>query len=379
MKFCFIAPTSADLVLNNGSDRVGGAEIQQYRIAIELQRQGHVASFLVNDIGQPERVVTEIGEVWRLSVPNKKTRMKGAGTFNRWQNLLSLMSRVNADVYYYRMPFLDILPSALWCRYHRKQLIYSNAADSTVEGISSFKGTRLIKLMTLIGIRLAYLRLCQHTEQQERMLRNLGLTSVVIPNGVEVPSMEIVNTSRAQYEGRNILFLGAVTEHKHPELFIKLSELCSDYSFVMCGGKRNIVEWNQIRECTKNHRNLEFIPGVPPTEVPNLLARSSLLVNTSFQEGFPNAFLEAWCWMVPVVTLHVDPGGIMKQYGLGEPSGTINLLAARVKHLMSDNIARQELGLRGRKYVEEHHSIEKVVRRFVSMAKNSKGLKRCAE
>ena len=44
-------------------------------------------------------------------------------------------------------------------------------------------------------------------------------------------------------------------------------------------------------------------------------------------EGFPNIFIEAWACGVPVLSLHVDPGGVIKKEGLGEiADGNINTL-----------------------------------------------------
>jgi len=41
------------------------------------------------------------------------------------------------------------------------------------------------------------------------------------------------------------------------------------------------------------------------------------VINTSNFEGFPNIFLEAWATGVPVISLNVDPGNVIKKRRLG--------------------------------------------------------------
>lgn len=373
VKFCFIAPTSARVLLEKCQTLIGGAEIQQYRLAQELQRQGHTIYFLVDDIGQAECVMTDAGETWRIPGAVQGVHGSRIATLRRWCNLLRLMRKVNADAYYFRMPFVDILPAAAWCRLSGKRFLFATAHDRNVEPIESFAGTFLVRSLTWLGMWLADVRLCQHKIQQHRMLQNLGFKSIVLPNGINLPNLEHVTALRSRNSSVGILFLGSIIQNKQPDLFVKLARLCPEYEFLLCGSlHRDAGEklWLRLHELANGLQNLTFVSGVAAVEIPALFSKSALLVSTSVGEGFPNTFLEAWSWMVPVVSLIVDPGGVMKEQGLGGPCGTLERLAERVRELMCDEGARLTLARRCRMYVERHHNIETVARRLVHLSQD---------
>ena len=53
----------------------------------------------------------------------------------------------------------------------------------------------------------------------------------------------------------------------------------------------------------------------PYGETMELIGRAVAVVNTSTFEGMPNVFLESWMRGVPVLSLQVDPDGIISHNG----------------------------------------------------------------
>jgi glycosyltransferase involved in cell wall biosynthesis len=102
--------------------------------------------------------------------------------------------------------------------------------------------------------------------------------------------------------------------------------------------------------------NTTYLGSVSAHDVAGVLKRSIALVNTSFAEGFPNTFLEAWWHRRPVVSLRVDPGGVLSRNGAGYcAAGSLESLAGRIRQLAADPAAAAAVGQRGYTYLCEHH------------------------
>jgi glycosyltransferase involved in cell wall biosynthesis len=102
--------------------------------------------------------------------------------------------------------------------------------------------------------------------------------------------------------------------------------------------------------------NVEYLGGQTQDQVNAVLAQSDLLVCTSDYEGFANTFIQAWLRRVPVVSLHVDPDGLLSRTGLGIVSHTEDRLYVDVADLLDSPEKRLEIGARCRAYAAANHS-----------------------
>ncbi len=89
-----------------------------------------------------------------------------------------------------------------------------------------------------------------------------------------------------------------------------------------------------------------------------ILARAHVLVNTSLYEGFANTFIQAWLRGVPVVSLHVDPDGVMAREDIGVRAGSEERLMQAVRTYVTDALQRDLCGHRAQRYATRHHSLE---------------------
>jgi glycosyltransferase involved in cell wall biosynthesis len=103
--------------------------------------------------------------------------------------------------------------------------------------------------------------------------------------------------------------------------------------------------------------NLEYLGQKSHEQVNELLARAHIFVNTSVHEGFPNTFIQAWMREVPVVSLHVDPDGVLARESVGIRAESEAQLAEAVRLLITAPGRRQECGKRAREYAMKFHSM----------------------
>ncbi|MCL0067882.1 glycosyltransferase [Peptococcaceae bacterium] len=102
-------------------------------------------------------------------------------------------------------------------------------------------------------------------------------------------------------------------------------------------------------------------------DVPEILAITDIFVFPSLREGFALAILEAMAAGVPVVATDV---GIIrevlidKENGLIVPPKDAEALAEGIKFMLSNTERAKEMGLKGRKAVEEKFTIENTVRGY---------------
>ena len=89
----------------------------------------------------------------------------------------------------------------------------------------------------------------------------------------------------------------------------------------------------------------------------------SSLINTSAFEGFPNTFLQAGKYGVPIVSLNVDPDGFIERNACGTVAhGAFDQLVEGVRRLKQDPDWFEHCSQNIRAYVYEHHDLEKKIR-----------------
>jgi glycosyltransferase involved in cell wall biosynthesis len=87
------------------------------------------------------------------------------------------------------------------------------------------------------------------------------------------------------------------------------------------------------------------------------MARAHLFVNTSLDEGFANTFIQAWMRCVPVMSLHIDPDGVLNRESVGVHAGSVERLALTVRNLLMNSAEREALAGNARDYAMRVHSV----------------------
>ena len=246
---------------------------------------------------------------------------------------------------------------ARFCSAQGKRFIVSIAHEvdfdflEQPEGKDSYDSKRELKAETLA---LATFVVAQ-TPAQAQTLKQIGLPSSkirIVFNPIAALALP------AQLQGKGVLWIGKSDANKNPKAVLELSKHLPQLEFCLIFG--DDFDARQAAEF-QDQKNIQVVSGVHPNRIRPYYLDSFCLLSTAYAEGFPNTFLEAWEAGIPVASLHVDPENLLSQNGLGfMASGNVEALAAVLMEWAKSPAASQEIGQRGRKYIETHHNPEQI-------------------
>jgi glycosyltransferase involved in cell wall biosynthesis len=259
--------------------------------------------------------------------------------------------------------------AALYARVHGCKMVWRVADDRSVEPeIAPWwqLHKHIERWFLRFGVNNSELILAQTHYQREQIVRHFCCNHVrVIPSFQRtVPA----RSSRPWFEAQ-VAWIGTIKPCKNPGAFVRLArrfEGRKDIRFVMVGSTTADDAWTREQlAAMKETPNIDYLGACSDEEVNRLLERADLLVNTSDGESFSNTFVQAWMRRVPIVSLHVDPDGLLRRRGLGVVSRTEEQLYRHVMSLLHSYETRAEIGARARAYVLDYHTernIEEIAR-----------------
>jgi len=343
--------------------RGGGAERQMMLLARALAARGARVGHIVLRPRDPVPLQPGLTLVTRAPESESSSLVGGLREAVRvWRALGAADARLT--IVRMATPALGI--AGLWCRLHRRRLIFSSANDS--DFIPGAGPDRLpTRLLYRLGLRLTDAVVVQSGEQVRLARESLPrLRDVVaIPSFCE-PAGEVDGDA----EPDAFLWIGRLTAEKDPQRFLDLAAVLPDARFVLIPvpGSAEPVDSGEVREAARDLPNLTISDPLPHRELMGLVARAAAVVNTSTVEGMPNVFLEAWARGVPALTLRCDPDGVVAARGLGiAADGSWERFVAGGRELWDTRCDRAELSRRVRAYIEEVHSIDAVAARWADV------------
>ncbi len=145
--------------------------------------------------------------------------------------------------------------------------------------------------------------------------------------------------------------------YKRPDLCFELARKVPQVRFVMVVAPTDANHHNELKR--RRPANVDFIEGLPFRAMPHLFRQCLALVNTSSQEGFPNTFLQAGKYRVPIVSLIVDPDELFWSRRAGIVcNGNLDVMADAVADLASNPERRKQYADRLADYVALHHDLQ---------------------
>jgi glycosyltransferase involved in cell wall biosynthesis len=358
----------------------GGAEVQCFLLAQGLAETGHFdVHVIVADHGQPSLEYRDGVKVHPHSAYRSAVRADDTlKTSLRWWtrrmvrglilrlhlmhteyignypiNLskIAIYDEVNADVYLARSNTGRAATLAYYCNQRGKPFVFLAAKNGDYG--EEARNHPVLKYV----IEHAKLHITETRYQSDLLYTNCRQSSIVIGSLIDpTPTFPRDTTAEA------ILWVGKANEVKRPEVFVDLARSLPEYRFVLILNRVEDEYFQRIRQMASVLQNIAIIEHVLYPQVERYFAAAKLFVNTSPDEGFPNTFLQAAKYGVPIVSYQVDPGGIISKHGCGLLcNGDFAQLKESTRLLMENPERCAEIGARGIAYVAAYHDKRKLI------------------
>ena len=334
---------------------VGGAEYQAKCIVEELVRQrAYRVSYFARNIPQDLR---EDG--YRVANIATRNRINRHAFFLDAPRLYAMLRREAPDVIYQRglLPYTGV--AALYARRSGAHLIFHAAHDDDVRQTPIARPVRnrlraIDRRLGLYGLRHADSVVVQSAQQATQLESAFGLHAAAIMRNFH-PAPPEVGTKPNEI---NVLWVANFKPAKRPEAFVALAERFRerpDVRFHMVGACAD-SRYDPLRERMGRLENLMYHGALDMEAVNGLLTRARVFVNTSESEGFPNTYIQAWQRNVPVLTLEIDPDGVLEAERIGHRTGSVEGLVRRLADLVAAPEVGEAMGRRARAYALAVHS-----------------------
>lgn len=353
----------------------GGAELQCWMLAREFVRRGWDVHY-VSENDRPD-APRELDGVALHYIPETAVR-----NGNNREECRRILRELNPDAVYNRV-FNIYTSYAISLAPDNAVTIWAAAGQHDGE-VSTTLGelwqTKSLKQFLVLVPRIlrtrflarkaalhANVQLAQSREQLERLTRQ-GFHPVLLRNSLA----NSADTALQKHVGKPlVLWVGSIKQWKRPELFIELAQRCADLEceFVMAGEFHDSKSQTVVERAGRELFNFRYAGFVPPEQIGKLYDKAHILVSTSRAEGFPNTFTQVWLRGVPVLSLDVDPDGLLSREGFGAVTSDTTGLEQKLRELIADPGLRRQIGLRASEFAKKEFDLQANVDRLENLIK----------
>ena len=367
LKICFIGLGTCFLISNRESKNIIGPDIQQFILGKELIKNNFNISFICHEKSIKKFNVHSDDEFKLIYVNYENNKFKLLKYLKTFFNNIKSVKIANADIYVHHGGIEGLIPLLLG-----KKCVLSIASDAFLDqslikiNSKEFKKSifSFVSIANWINIKYSNLIIVQNEFQRNILREKFKIDA----NLIKIPFNISDKVSIKKSTPSTVLWVGAMAKVKQPNLFVKLAKEMPDVNFQMIGGHYNNAKlFNHIKKQASNLDNLDFLGAVPFNDINDYFKKASILINTSVFEGFPNSFVQAWMNFTPVITLNVDPDGVIISNNMGFTSKSYDQLKQNLFCLLENDELRWRMGFNGRQYVEQEHDISKIVSQYCEL------------
>jgi len=341
----FILSSHAHRALDPSEHRVsGGSELQMALLCKELAKRGHEVVLAGGDTGQVDGRTFE----------GVLTRTAGRFHTGRLADTLAAFPRILQLIREHRPTRVVIIGWTAWLYLlarmrplGRYKLVYICSLDTEIDGEfghrNGWKGRLFEK-----GVEEADYRYAM-SEHQKALFRKSGLghgfyRNLILPR----------KFPRTAEKLTDLLWVARCQPIKRPHVFLDLVEKLPQARCEMICPRENLSLWETVSERARKLPNMVFHESVPYAEIQNNYDRAKFFVNTSEAEGFPNSMIQSGQGASGILSLDVDPDGLIGKFSAGFcASGDFDALLREAKRLLEDAQAPAICGTGSERMVKE--------------------------
>ncbi|HEX3456943.1 MAG TPA: glycosyltransferase family 4 protein [Candidatus Baltobacteraceae bacterium] len=306
---------------------------------------------------------------YRIEIFSSRRGLRRYGKFLDALRLYRALEREAPDVIYQQVGCAHTGIAAYYAKKHGCRMLWRIAHDDDVtrQRPDWARPHRIIERSFLeYGLRNAGTILAQTENQKALLSSNYGRDdAIVVRNFHPLPSSDEHDDAQANGKKR-VVWVANLKPSKNPDAFVRLALRFvgnRDVEFVMVGAWQANPAWiADVTALMRSAPNLRYLGEQRQDEVNALLHGAYALVSTSHGEGFSNVFIQAWMRGVPVVSLSVNPDGLLDGEALGFASGSEDRLYDDVAKLIENPALRDAMASKARGFAIAEFSEQNIER-----------------
>lgn len=363
MKICIVANNAYGALTGEDSGHIGGVERQTALLAEWLTAKGHQVSIITWDEGGEK--IEDIGGIRVIKLCKVSDGLPGFRfLMPRWSSLISALKKADAELYYHNCAEYVTGQVAIWCKANKKPFIYTVASDADCEiDLPNLKSKRE-ELLFRHGLQQANLVITQTSKQQALLKQNYDIDARVINMPATPPNYLAEFSRSALFSKQKVIWVGRLHKVKRLEWLFDIAQRLPNIQFEVIGPADGKSSYNQalltrLAECN----NIDYLGKVSRYDMPKIYQNASLLCCTSIYEGFPNTYLEAWSYGVPVITT-IDPDNVINNNQLGFHAKSQDDFVNAIPRLISEQVYWQTCSTNCANYYTTNHEQNTVMAKF---------------
>ena len=373
-RVCFLRMGAWPLFLERTNAVFGGAEVRAVTFAKQLAELGrHQVSFAM--AAHPQLAANSLG-MRVIGLPGRrriwqKFRSSVRRRISSHSEPFPYLKRLDADLVLC-FGIHDPSPSVVAAARNqpsRTILFLTSSADVQPVQPTNAKMRRHQERQEF-AIRYADWIVVQTEFQRSKLQEHYGRPATLIRNPIDCDRQ-----FDKQEQPNGVLWVGrADRDSKRADICLSVARQCPQHHFTLVMNDSSSADYRELADSAPS--NVTLHRHVPLSQIEQLFARAAILLNTSNSEGFPNTFLQAAKYGVPILSLRVDPDGMLSRHGCGIVAGSESGV---VKHLQAWRRLESELEPgAGVRYVREHHELRACTEQLDSLIQSIHGQRQAA-